>query len=183
MVNPIYVPSDKRLASELAVIQKSVRDVSRPTGTEKSRALLQIEAAVAELQDQQSRIEDAAKVFSAASGATHSGASWMPNPPAVTASSLSRKFRVTVTGGATGGSTLFTFSAPGFNRDRALGGSAEAILSRVSALGGAGDGGTAQRSWIVTMQTAGPHVFTAQARPSDQYASAIGIQIDVQPVL
>lgn len=183
MVKAFYTPTDKRLPASLAAIQKSVRDVQRPTGTEKSRSLLQIEDAIAALQDQQSRIEDAAKIYSASTGATHSAASWMPNPPMVSASSISRKFRVTVTGGSAMGTTFLTFSAPGYDRDRALGPSAAAILSRVAVLGGAGDPATGQRSWVVTMPGPGPYNFYAQARPTDQYASAIGLQIDVQPVL
>ena len=183
MVKSFYTPTDKRLPTELARIKQSLGDVQRPTGTEKSRSLLKIEAAIVALQDQQGRIEDASKIYSASSGATHTTASWMPNTPAVTASSISRKFRITVTGGSAMGSSFFTFSAPGYPRDRALGATAEAILSRVAVLGGAGDPATGQRSWVVIMPGPGPYTFTAQARPSDQYSSVIGVQIDVQPVL
>lgn len=197
MVKAYYTSQDKRLPTSLARIQQSVRDVQRPTGTEKSRALLQLEAAFDELADQQARleaqqtriermlerIEDASKIFTQAVGTLHTGASWMPSPPSVSATSLSRKFRITITGGSTGGATILTFSGPGYNRERAIGGSAEATLARATALGGMSDPGTAQRSWIVTMPTAGPHTFSAQARPSDQYVTAVGLQIDVQPVL
>lgn len=183
MVRSFYTPTDKRLPQTISSINKGLRDIQRPTGTEKERSILQLQQAISDLAGQQDRIEDASKVYSAASGATHTGATWMPNTPKVSASSISRRFRITVTGGGTGGSTFFTFSAPGYDRDRALGGSSSAILSRVSVLGGAGDPGTAQRSWIITMPGSGPYEFQAHARPSDQYATAVGIQIDVQPVL
>lgn len=81
------------------------------------------------------------------------------------------------------GTTFLTFSAQGYDRDRALGAAASAILARVAVLGGAGDPATGQRSWVVEMPESGPYDFYAQARPTDQYASAMGLQIDVQPVL
>ncbi|PRI10912.1 hypothetical protein [Leucobacter massiliensis] len=176
MVTRFYTPADKRLPTELRRIQRSLADVQSPTGTERDRVLMRLQETV-------EKLEDAAKVFTNSTGAMHTGASWMPAPPSVEASSLSRKFRVTVTGGSTGGSTILTFSAPGFTRDRALGGTPDAVLARAMALGGASDAGTAQRSWIVMMPGPGPYTFTAQAHPTDGFATAVGLQIDVQPVL
>lgn len=49
MVNPYYIPSEKRLPEELRKLQASVRDAQRPTGTEKKRTLLNLSMAVDEL--------------------------------------------------------------------------------------------------------------------------------------
>lgn len=130
-----------------------------------------------------SRLEDAGKVYSASSGATNTGASWFPSPPSVSASSMSRRFRITVSGGAAGGQALFTFSTTGYPRDRALGGSASAILSRVAAFGGASMAGSAYGSWIVTMPTTGTYTFTAQANGADNFVSVVGLSIQVEPLL
>lgn len=183
MVKAMYTPEQARLAATLKNQARSISDVQRPTGTEKNRSLLKLEHAIAELADQQDRIEDSARIYSASTGATHSSASWMPNPPSVSAKSLSRKFRITVTGGSSGGATINTFSTTGYSRDRAIGDSPEAVMARSTPLGAGNAPGTAQRSWVVTMPGQGPYTFTAEARPIGDFASAIGLQIDVQPVL
>ena len=46
MVKQFYTPADKRLPSSLASISKSVRDVQRPTGTEKERSILKLQNAI-----------------------------------------------------------------------------------------------------------------------------------------
>lgn len=50
MVKMIYTPEESRVPVELKKIQDSVRDVQRPTGTEKERSLLQLQQAVSGLQ-------------------------------------------------------------------------------------------------------------------------------------
>lgn len=62
MVKAFYTPTDKRLPTELAKLQQSVRDVQRPTGTEKNRSLMNLQAALSDLQAQQ--VELAALVAS-----------------------------------------------------------------------------------------------------------------------
>lgn len=56
MVSAMYTPTDKRLPTELARIQRSVRDVQRPTGTERERSLLRLEEAMLELAAQQAQL-------------------------------------------------------------------------------------------------------------------------------
>ena len=56
MVNPIYTRDDQRLPSELKRIQRSLDDVQRPTGTERERSLMRLEAQVAELQARSSHV-------------------------------------------------------------------------------------------------------------------------------
>lgn len=146
----------------------------------------------AELSNQQAtinstlaRLEDAGKVVvnSVGTSWTSGAAGWVSSPPSVTASSMSKRFRVTVTAGASGGTAFVTFSATGFDRDRALGASPTAIRSRGSALGGASDPGTASRAFIVTMPGTGPYTFTAQAYRTDEYVSVIGLEIMVESIL
>lgn len=141
----------------------------------------QIEA----LQATTEKLIDAGQIYSDSVGTTWSAGSagWVSSPPSVTASSLSSKFQVTVTGGSSGGMGFFTFSAPGYDRSRALGSSASAVRNRASALGGAGEAGTASRSWVITMPSPGPYTFTAQGYKTDSYVSIIGLEITVQPVL
>lgn len=147
------------------------------------RQIEAISAQQAQIVDTQARLENAAQYYSNSTGATHTGATWMPSPPSVTASSLSGRFLITVSGGSSGGTTFFTFSTKGYSRDRALGATASAVQARVSVLGGAASPGSGQRSWVVTMPGTGEYTFTGQAYPLDQYSTAIGLQIDVQPLL
>lgn len=137
------------------------------------------------LQSTTERLVDASQIYTASVGTgwTSGTAGWVSGTPSVTASSLSSKFQVTVTGGAGGGTGFFTFSTTGYPRSRALGSSASAVLERASALGGAGEAGTASRSWVISMPSPGPYTFTAQAYKTDSYVFIIGLEITVQPVL
>lgn len=183
MPRQFYISDEERLAKILKQQARSLSDVQRPTGTEREQTLARLQSMVDELSRQQARLADAARVYSAASGASQQGPGWVTTTPAVTASSLSKQFRVTVTGGSSGGSTFLTFSAPGYPRERAIGASAEATLARAVALGGLSDAGTAQRSWVLSMPGNGPYRFAAEALPTDKYAISVGLQIDVQPLL
>ena len=67
MVNPVYIPNDRRLPAMLRDIQRGVKDVQSPTGTEKNRTLMKLEEAVTELQEQQAEIlAQSVHVFQAA---------------------------------------------------------------------------------------------------------------------
>lgn len=66
MVKPFYVPADKRLPTELKRIQRSLEDVQRPTGTEKDRTLMRVQAAVVLLATQQAELAAAQAATAAA---------------------------------------------------------------------------------------------------------------------
>lgn len=197
MVKAFYTSADKRLPSELARIQKSVRDVSRPTGTEKSRALLLIEEAVANLEIQQANLEaqqaslaNASVVLSADTGdavSSFNSSAWSGNRPSVQAKSLSGKFQVMISGGALGGSVFYTFSTTGLSRDRALGGSASALRARVESNGGASSAFSSAKSFIISLPPGETHTFTLEHMSPTATASyqiqGLGGQIIVQPLL
>lgn len=190
MVKAFYTPTDKRLPASLAAIQKSVRDVQRPTGTEKSRALLQIEDAIAALEDQQRTLANASIVVANDTGDTVSSfnsQAWATTRPSVQAMSLSGRFQVTISGGALGGSVFYTFSTTGLSRDRALGGSASALRARVESNGGAQAAFSSSKSFIVSLQAGVPHTFTLEhmspTATSSYQIQGIGGQIIVQPLL
>ena len=56
MVKSYYLPAEARVGSELKKIQQSVRDIQRPTGTEKARTLEQVLDALARLDTQQGEL-------------------------------------------------------------------------------------------------------------------------------
>lgn len=169
-------------AGQMGVVGRQIETLSEQQEILSSQQS-ELNAQVSSLNDLTARLEDAGKVYTASSGATNTGASWFPSPPSVSASSMSRRFRITVSGGAAGGQALFTFSTTGYPRDRALGGSASAILARVAAFGGASMAGSAYGSWIVTMPTTGAYTFTAQANGADNFVSVVGLSIQVEPLL
>lgn len=145
---------------------------------------------VAALQAQQeataelvARLSETADAQYASSSAWHSGAGWHPTPPSVISKSSSGRFRVTVGGGASGGMAIFTFSAPSYDRTRALGGGAAAIENNVTAFGGASVSGSASKSWIATLEPGVSHTFSAEANNTDEYTSSTGLFIMVEPLL
>lgn len=186
---------DKILEKDLRQAVQKIDNGLRATGGQLAVIGAQIDLLAAQQQvlaDQQAainntleRLEDAGKVVvnSVGTSWTSGAAGWVSSPPSVTASSLSRRFRVTVTAGASGGTAFVTFSTTGYDRDRALGASPTAIRSRGSALGGASDPGTASRAFIVTMPSTDPYEFTAQAYRTDEYVSVIGLEIMVESIL
>lgn len=143
----------------------------------------QIAAQQAETAQVVERLQDAGRIMSNQSADTVTGAVWYPNPPSVTMSSLSGRFRVSVFGTAAGATSFFSFSAPGYPRDRIVGGSAAAMVSRVSGFGGASSLGTVYGSWIATLSPGVNHVFTAQALGTTASSTAAGLGIQVEPVL
>lgn len=56
MVKPQYIAPQRRVAVEIRKLSRSVRDVQRPTGTEKARTLEQLQEAVATLEVQQAAV-------------------------------------------------------------------------------------------------------------------------------
>lgn len=173
---------NRATAGQMGVVGRQLETLAEQQ-QELSDQQVQLNTQVSTLDGVVSQLSDAANFYTNSSGATHTGTGWFPSPPSVTASSRSRRFRVSVSGGAAGGQALFTFSTTGYSRDRALGGSSSAILSRVTAFGGASVSGSAYRSWVVTMPGTGNYTFTAQGYNSDGYTSIVGLQIDVEPLL
>lgn len=130
------------------------------------------------------KLIDAGQVYQSSVGTTWTGVtSWVTPTPSVSASSLSGRFQVSVYGGSAAGTSYFTFAAPGYDRERAKGGTASAINSRVSALGGASTVGSAYRSWVVSLAPRTVHTFSAEGWCDDAYTSMIGLGITVQPLL
>lgn len=183
MVKAFYTPTDKRLPTELARINQSLRDIQRPTGTEKNRSLLGIEDALSALQDQQARLADAGQIYTTTAGGPWTGQVWASGARSVVASSMSRRFRVSVHATASGQTSLFSFSATGYPRDRILGGSTEAAMARVSAFGGASDTTSVYGSWIVTMPGTGNYTFTAEGRGTGDFSAMQALGITVEPLL
>ncbi len=136
------------------------------------------------ISESQEDLRDASMFYEASVGTTWNGVtSWVTGQPSITAQSRSGRFRVSVYGGAASGMGIFTFSAPGYNRERAKGGTAGANLSRVSALGGASVAGSAFRSWVISLSPNTPHLFTAEGWCDNTYTSIIGMGISVEPML
>lgn len=127
-----------------------------------------LDATVTDLADAQARIEDASQVYYSDSGSNTwtlgGSAEWATTPatPSITASSLSGRFRVTVSGSANNAIGAVTFSAPGYSRSRAEGGSSSAVRSRVTVGGGASYVATASGSWVVTLAANTSHTFLAE---------------------
>lgn len=67
MVKQFYTPESARVASELKKVHRGLEDVQRPTGTEKDRTLLKVQAAVSDLAAQQAEVEAAVAELSAQS--------------------------------------------------------------------------------------------------------------------
>lgn len=185
MVKQLYVPPERRAATELDTLRRQVKEAQRPTATERDLTLQGLQDAILDVQNQQAKLTDAARVASASVGTTWSNiTTWVTGVPSISfPASLSGRYRITVSGGASGGLAIFTFQAPGFNRDRALGGSGSAINERFTAFGGASVAGSSSRSWIVSISGAGPHTITAEAYPSDSFVSIIGLSLEVQALL
>lgn len=128
-------------------------------------------------------LQDAGKLYEASAAGPWAGDAWASGTPSVTASSRSRRFRVTITAAAAGATSLFTFSTTGYPRDRIIGSSASAVLSRISATGGASSTNTAYGTWVVTMPSTGSYTFRAEARGTTGFSSSEALGISVEPLL
>jgi len=128
-------------------------------------------------------LQDAGKVYLVSADGPWNGVGWATGARSVTASSRSRRFRVTVSGTSAGTMSFFSFSTTGYPRDRILGGTAAAARSRVSATGGASVQNTTYGTWVITMPSTGDYTFTAEAYGTDSFSSSLALNLTVEPLL
>lgn len=180
---------ERRLVTLEQGTNNSARSVSGQLGVI-ARQLDQIVAQQAELQvatnnlqTTVNRLSNASLVFEDAVASSESGAGWNSARPSVTATSLSGKFLVSIFGTAAGSTSYFSFSAPGYPRDRILGASASAISARVSGLGGGAVSSTVFGQWVATFSANSTVTFYGEGYGTTEFADRLGIKIVVQPML
>lgn len=86
MVDRRYTPSDKRLPAELVKIQESLKDIQKPTGTEKNRSLLKLQEAVSLLEVQQEQLQQLFNRMPQNAGMQRDTTGWSVNTPPATGS-------------------------------------------------------------------------------------------------
>lgn len=177
---PEAMPWGRYVQGELGTLARA-QGISSQNSSSDARTL---NAAQDRLAAQIERLNNAADVQLASVGTSWNGVTtWVTGTPSVTSYSISGKFLVTVSGGSSGGSSFLTFSAPGYDRERAKGAGSAVLSERVSVIGGISSPGSGSRSWIATFPPNSTVTFTAEGFSEDSYASLIGMQIQVQPLL
>lgn len=197
MANPndIFPPKDALPGSSLnwgRAVETRIRGIERDLvtlGQDVSGHGRTLASALEDISRQLNQVVDASRVYYADSGAVAqsvSPGSWFSSPPSVVASSMTGRFRVSVSASANDGIAFAGFEAPSLPRSRMVGGSPEASMARVSILGAASALGTASRDWIINLPPNTPHTFTCHVlgAGNGSLASYVqGLSITVQPLL
>lgn len=172
-------------AKNLSSLEQTVNNEARNTSGQLevlSRQIQHLGDLTSNLIQLTDRLANAGEFYSDTSGGFHNGSGWRPSRPSITAMSLSGRFQVTVRGTAAGVMSYFTFSAPGYARDRIIGGTAQAEVDRVSGAGGASTAMTVQGSWIASFAPGSEITFYGEAYGTSTNSSNTALFLQVQPL-
>lgn len=184
--------------TSIDILRQSLQGQNRNTASSLATLASQIQAiqvtqqgladVVSDLSDTVVLLQNASTSYYADAGATTwsiATGDWASGSlPSVTATSLSGRFRITVSAGVAGGDLIATFSATGFARTRALGSTSAAVRARLGVAGGVSFVGSASKSWVIELPANTTRTFTAEANAVfGAPATLYGLDILVEPLL